>query len=202
MQYSLPQTYRIILTHIPDTFHIQYMNEIFLYFFVDILPSSDVLRIMDCYLIEGIKILYRYFIAIMVIHKIAIKYGIVDSTTGKRNRFKNGNEVWEYIRGYKVDPVIYANIHEIAFDQHRRMLSRVFPLHCSREYIRHHQQSQNTGKSVSSYESIDVSDITLTSSLELHDMTTAHMLCQQSSILTSATAGILSSHISRTDALE
>jgi len=50
-----------------------YLNMMFLEFFVELLPEQQVLRMFDCYLNEGVKVLYRYGLALIKGYKDFIK---------------------------------------------------------------------------------------------------------------------------------
>ena len=54
----LPKTY-LSLTTI-GALDEKYLNLMFVDFFVEILPENLVLRIVDAYLLEGVKVLYRF----------------------------------------------------------------------------------------------------------------------------------------------
>lgn len=54
----LPKTY-LSLTTI-GALDDKYLNLMFVDFFIEILPENLVLRIMDAYLLEGVKVLYRF----------------------------------------------------------------------------------------------------------------------------------------------
>ena len=54
----LPKTY-LSLTTI-GALDERYLNLMFVDFFVEILPENLVLRIVDAYLLEGVKVLYRF----------------------------------------------------------------------------------------------------------------------------------------------
>lgn len=51
----------------------KYLNMIFVDFFVEILPEAQVLRIVDAYLVEGVKVLFRYGLALIKGYKDLIK---------------------------------------------------------------------------------------------------------------------------------
>lgn len=51
----------------------KYLNMMFVDFFVEILPEAQVLRIIDAYLMEGVKVLYRYGLALIKGYKDLIK---------------------------------------------------------------------------------------------------------------------------------
>lgn len=59
----------------------KYLNMIFIDLFVEIFPSNVVLRIMDAFLLEGIKILFRYGLALIRGYKTQLKEGIYLTAT-------------------------------------------------------------------------------------------------------------------------
>lgn len=96
-------------------------------FFTRVLPRDCLLRMMDCYLLEGRKILFRYGLAIIKTHKRAIK----------TKKFANADAFWEFIFAQR-DSDVYevVNVHKIAFDSERNYVEKVYrPLGISRESI-------------------------------------------------------------------
>eukprot|EP01035_Chromulina_nebulosa_P008085 gene8085-10944_t len=69
----LPKTY-LSLTTI-GALDEKYLNLMFVDFFVEILPENLVLRIVDAYLLEGVKVLYRFGLGLIKGYKSLIKTG-------------------------------------------------------------------------------------------------------------------------------
>eukprot|EP01039_Chlorochromonas_danica_P007727 gene7727-8538_t len=74
-----PKTFSIL--HGMGALEDKYLNLIFANFFVEILPPSVVYSIIDAFLLEGDKVLYRYALAIIAAYKKFIKAG--DFTSAK-----------------------------------------------------------------------------------------------------------------------
>lgn len=79
---SMPKT-AAVLDHI-GALKAEYLQMIFQDFCVELLPEPHVKRIVDAYLLEGIKVLYRYGLAILRGYKKLIK----------ANQFSSGEELW------------------------------------------------------------------------------------------------------------
>lgn len=68
-----PKTYKVLMGI--GALDDKYLGLIFQGFFVELLPPSVVLRIVDAFLHEGVKILYRYGLALLQGYKALIKAG-------------------------------------------------------------------------------------------------------------------------------
>lgn len=104
----------ILSIHLPKTFkkllelgalEIEHLNLIFVRFFKDLFSFDVILNIIDSFLLQGYKILYRFGIALIKIHKKGIKNGT----------FKDGKEVWDFLR-LKSITLTYSDISGIAYD--------------------------------------------------------------------------------------
>lgn len=78
----------------------RYLNLIFVDFFVELLPEHQVLRIMDAYLLEGVKVLYRFGLALIRGYKELIK----------AEMYETAKEFWLAI---KADAISYATTYDI-----------------------------------------------------------------------------------------
>lgn len=86
----------------------KFLDEFFVHFFHRLLPAEDVERMVDCYLIEGWKVLMRYAVAIFAIHKKDIKDGRHIPGSKNRVHFTSGEGFWEYLRSCKDKHGIYG----------------------------------------------------------------------------------------------
>jgi hypothetical protein len=105
----------------------EYLDLIFIQFFKSLLPIILINRIIDSYLFEGSKILFRYGLALIRCYKYEIK----------QNKFKSGKNFWNHIQeqskqinnnNNKEENIWYknmlSNIQYFAFEKplnHRRM---------------------------------------------------------------------------------
>lgn len=104
--------------------HRNYLDEFFIHFFYHILPIDDIIYMLDCYLVEGIKILVRYAIAIFAMYKTDIK----------NNEFKTGEEFWLYLKNHKDDDNLYGlSLRKLVYDDSRSISNFFRVLHVSRE---------------------------------------------------------------------
>lgn len=78
----------------------RYLNLIFVDFFVELLPEHQVLRIMDAYLMEGVKVLYRFGLALIRGYKEMIK----------AETFETARDFW---LGVKADAIAYTSSSQI-----------------------------------------------------------------------------------------
>ena len=86
------------------------LDHIFFEFFTKLLSTNDVLRIMDIYLLEGTRALFKYGMGMIFEQKDNIKEG----------KFKNGEEFWNFLlsRGGKIKhPFVFKRIHNFAFEE-------------------------------------------------------------------------------------
>lgn len=77
-----------------------YLNMMFVDLFVELLPEQQVLRIVDCYLLEGIKVLYRYGLALIKGYKDFIK----------GDKYETAKDFWVAI---KADAIAVSSSFEI-----------------------------------------------------------------------------------------
>lgn len=87
-----------------------FLDEFFVHFFYRILPVEDVRRMLDCYLIEGWKVLMRYAVAIFMLHKKSIKVGRLIPGEVARVPFTTGEELWAYLRACRHQPMLYNEL--------------------------------------------------------------------------------------------
>lgn len=82
----MPKTYHVL--HEMGGLDYEYLNLMFVDLFRELVMEEHVLTIMDAYLLEGWRVLLRYALAFIKIHKSLIK----------SKRFKRGKELWAYLR--------------------------------------------------------------------------------------------------------
>lgn len=78
----------------------KYLNMMFVDFFVEILPEAQVLRIVDAYLVEGVKVLYRYALALIKGYKDLIK----------ANKYETAKDFWVSV---KADAIAVSSTFDI-----------------------------------------------------------------------------------------
>lgn len=91
-------TYKELLNkHAPKTFTVlntigaldsRYLNLMFVDMFVEILPEHVVLTMMDAYLLEGLKVFYRFGIALVLGYKAQLKAG----------KYASGSAFWSCVK--------------------------------------------------------------------------------------------------------
>mmetsp|Transcript_16939 Transcript_16939/g.25557 ORF Transcript_16939/g.25557 Transcript_16939/m.25557 type:complete len:531 (+) Transcript_16939:174-1766(+) len=103
---SMPQTYTTLarLGALAETF----LNHIFVDFFTTLFPDQYVNRIIDVYLLDGEKVLFRYGLALFALHKKQIKSGL----------YKSGLNFWDEIQKYRTGDMTlnFDAFHNLAFD--------------------------------------------------------------------------------------
>lgn len=83
----------------------KYLNLMFVDFFVEILPGKVVLRIIDAFLLEGIKVLFRFGLALIRGYK-----------DGLKNRaYSTAKEFWMAVKA----DAIFAASNENSFMLHK-----------------------------------------------------------------------------------
>lgn len=102
------------------TFDHEHLNLLFFDFFQKILPLPYVLRIIDAYLLEGSKAIYRYGLGLIHIHKQQIK-GL---------NFHSGEDFWNFLKRRKArfTSSEFDTIHHFAyaFELQKRMTLGIF----------------------------------------------------------------------------
>jgi hypothetical protein len=128
--------YRVLLSHyMPKTSLIlssigalqdQYLNMIFVEYFKPIFPLTMCHSIMDSFLLEGVKIIYRYGLALIRMHKAAIKSG----------RFQSGSEFWDFVTDMSLSEDAEQTLHQYAFDSDRHVIAKARrPMKISRSQL-------------------------------------------------------------------
>jgi hypothetical protein len=94
----------------------EFLNHIFVGLFFSILPKPYAYRILDSFLIEGGKILYRYGIALLAHFKKQIKAGM----------FKSGEQFWAHVQAAcHADRFNFEDLHGAAFDKNKKFMLRM-----------------------------------------------------------------------------
>jgi Rab-GTPase-TBC domain len=113
----MPATYQCLMTlkALTDEF----LNNIFVGLFFSLLPKEQAYRILDSFLLEGGKILYRYGIALISMFKVSIK----------ANKYETGEQFWSDVATTcNAESFNFDELHSLAFDKTSksflRMLSR------------------------------------------------------------------------------
>lgn len=110
----MPATYRglMAIKALTDEF----LNHIFVGLFFSLLPREHAYRILDCFLLEGGKILYRYGIALISMFKAEIK----------ANKFKSGEMFWSHVATYCHSNYFESEeLHSLAFDKRDQTFLKV-----------------------------------------------------------------------------
>jgi hypothetical protein len=87
----------------------KYLELLFYEFFAQIFSRSSLLRVLDAYLLEGIKALHRYGVSLLAERKSDIK----------SKTFATADELWNFIkkRGAKMKhPFVFKKIHAFAYE--------------------------------------------------------------------------------------
>ena len=114
LEIVMPVTYQYLMSI--KALNDEYLNHIFVGLFFSLMPKPYAYRILDSFLIEGGKILYRYGIALISLFKKKIK----------AEQFKTGDQLWSYIATYcNSDAFNFEEFHAIAFDKKKRFLFRL-----------------------------------------------------------------------------
>ena len=88
----------------------RYLDQIFFEFFAKLLSINDILRIMDIYLLEGTRALFKYGMGLIFEQKDNVKNG----------KYNDGEEFWNFLlsRGGKIKhPFVFKRIHSFAFEE-------------------------------------------------------------------------------------
>ena len=94
----------------------EYLNHIFVGLFFSLLPKESAYRVLDCFLLEGGKILFRYGIALISMFKAEIK----------AEMFSTGEMFWSHVSTYcHSDAFSFETLHAIAFDKTKKPFFRV-----------------------------------------------------------------------------
>lgn len=149
----------ILSVYMPKTFTVlnsilaledDFLVSIFTSFFTRMLPNDVVLRIIDSYLLEGIKIIYRYGLALFRLHKRKIKSKV----------FTSGNNFWNFIETVLISDEDKKKLHQYAFDSDRFVISKILhPMKISRKYIYETEGKALTQSSVVNTDSNSINEL-------------------------------------------
>lgn len=107
----------------------KYLELIFKDFFVQLIPMKEIYRIMDVFLLEGKKILFRYGLALIELFKKEIKSG----------KYTSGRAFWQYVMSVgpsNAGGIDYGRIHDLAFDQQRSVFMKLYhPMKIGRNFL-------------------------------------------------------------------
>ena len=125
LQLTIPQTYQKLMSigALEDC----YLNEIFIYFFSNLFEKPVVEKIVELFLLEGNKVLYRFGLALFAYHKYLIKSADI----------MTGVQLWSSIKD-KSTQITYKELELIAFNDNRRSIFRKLisgRIYLSRKYI-------------------------------------------------------------------
>jgi hypothetical protein len=108
---------------------LRYLDLIFKDFFSNLLPEHIICRIMDSFLLEGQKVIYRYGLALIMLYKQQIKSG----------SFKTGAEVWDNIMKDALSlggEDRYSRLSAFAFEIGRNVIMKLMrPIGIGREKL-------------------------------------------------------------------
>lgn len=110
----MPATYRCLmaLKALTD----EHLNNIFVGLFFSLLPREQAYRILDSFLLEGGKILYRYGTALISLFKTKIKAG----------RYRSGEHFWSDVAATcHSDSFNFDELHCLAFDKRTKSLFKI-----------------------------------------------------------------------------
>ena len=117
LEVVMPATYRCLksIKALADEF----LNNIFVGLFFSLLPREQAYRILDSFLLEGGKVLYRYGIALLSMFKTDIKSG----------KYQTGEQFWSDVAiTCNSTNFNFEELHSLAFDRKSKsffkMLSR------------------------------------------------------------------------------
>jgi len=96
----------------------EYLNNIFCVFFFNVLPGSLAYKVLDNFMVEGDKALYRFGFALLYLFKSKVK----------EKAFSSGEKFWEYVKaqfkGSQQTQMTVA-LYDIAFDRKRSAIQRI-----------------------------------------------------------------------------
>ena len=123
----MPQTYAVMMSRgdLAD----KYLNLFFIDFFGKLVPNETVNRILDSFLCEGFKILYRYALAFLQVHKAYIKGNVSSGISS--------DDLWKYMMTSKLGNVTPASFTKMAFEFNKVGLKSIIrPMNISTVYIK------------------------------------------------------------------
>jgi Rab-GTPase-TBC domain len=110
----MPVTYQYLMAL--KALNDEFLNHIFVGLFFSLMPKPYAYRILDSFLIEGGKILYRYGIALISIFKKQVK----------SEQFRSGEQFWAYVAAYCHSQAFdFEALHTIAFSKNKRFIFRI-----------------------------------------------------------------------------
>lgn len=110
----MPMTYQHLMAI--KALNDEFLNHIFVGLFFSIMPKLHAYRILDSFLIEGGKILYRYGIALVAMFKKQIKAGV----------FKSGEEFWAHVQATcHTERFNFEELQAAAFDKNKKFMLRI-----------------------------------------------------------------------------
>ena len=123
----MPQTYAVMMSRgdLAD----KYLNLFFIDFFNKLVSNEIVNRILDSFLCEGFKVLYRYALAFLQVHKAYIKGNVSSGISS--------DDLWKYMMTHKLGNVTPVSFTKMAFEFNKvGIKSIVRPMNISTVYIK------------------------------------------------------------------
>ena len=93
----------------------EHLNKIFVHFFTDIVSASNVLKILDCFLLEGLPALFHFGLGFFSVYKKAIKSG----------EFKSASAFWDHVIAQR-NLFIFEEMQDFAFERKVSFINKVF----------------------------------------------------------------------------
>ena len=94
----------------------EFLNHIFVGLFFSLMPKQHAYRILDSFLIEGGKILYRYGVALIAMFKRLIK----------SDHFRTGEQFWTHVSTVcHSESFNFEDLHAEAFDKNKKFFFRI-----------------------------------------------------------------------------
>lgn len=104
------------------------LNLLFVEYFFTLLPTPDVARIMDCFLLEGSKIIHRFGLGIIYMYRSVLDF----ATSGK--------DFWDTVRIRSHQGLVFEDLYQQAFNIGRSALSILSGrLSLSRAFVGHYE---------------------------------------------------------------
>jgi len=122
----MPQTYAVMMSRgdLAD----KYLNLFFIDFFNKLVSNEIVNRILDSFLCEGFKVLYRYALAFLQVHKAYIKGNVSSGISS--------DDLWKYMMTHKLGNVTPVSFTKMAFEFNKvGIKSIVRPMNISNTFI-------------------------------------------------------------------
>jgi hypothetical protein len=123
----MPQTYAVMMSR--GDLSDKYLNLFFIDFFNKLVSNEIVNRILDSFLCEGFKVLYRYALAFLQVHKAYIKGNVSSGISS--------DDLWKYMMTHKLGNVTPVSFTKMAFEFNKvGIKSIVRPMNISTVYIK------------------------------------------------------------------